>query len=171
MSDELQKLEALLQSGTLTPEEFQLAKQRVLEESPVTEGMGEIEEMKAQLALIQLEREWELERQKYLVSTRYGVKRMPTLYVGIVAVLVMLCPGLVIVFVEFFTRYGIQSNRDPSLKFFLLAYVVILIGVIWSAIREIIKFDRYQKAHPHYMRRRSELLGQNEPIQFEPLSN
>ena len=74
ISDELQKLDELRRNGTLSPEEFEMAKRRVLDE-PQDGGLADyFEEIKAHDALAKLDRGWELERKKYMISrsSRFG---------------------------------------------------------------------------------------------------
>src|SRR5262245_35284278 len=76
LADELQKLEELRQRGTLTEEEFVQAKQSLL--SGAGDAMSaHLDEIKYQNELARVDREWEIEREQYLITTRYGQRVVP----------------------------------------------------------------------------------------------
>ncbi|MBE7380411.1 MAG: hypothetical protein F6J95_003240 [Leptolyngbya sp. SIO1E4] len=52
--------------------EFEIAKRRVLEGRQDTTHDQYLEDIKAQNQLAQLDREWELEREQYMIANKYG---------------------------------------------------------------------------------------------------
>ncbi len=88
--DEIQKLEDLHRRGALTDEEFTRAKAALLAgpAAPAGEPLGQhlsdqLAEVRYQNDLAQIDREWQIERQKYLLSDRYGRWQVPTAGMGI----------------------------------------------------------------------------------------
>jgi len=72
--DELTKLEELRRSGALSDAEFTKAKAALLNEAPAGRGLelgehlaDQLAEVKYQNELAQVDREWESERQQYLI--------------------------------------------------------------------------------------------------------
>lgn len=89
ISDELQKLDDLRRNGTISDDEFELAKKKVLQEPQDAIHSDQLEEIKFQNELAQLDREWELERENYMVSGkrgRYIPGKASSLFGGIVIV-------------------------------------------------------------------------------------
>jgi hypothetical protein len=84
LADELAKLEELRRSGALSQAEFTQAKALLLNPpSPPQSSLGEVlaghlEEVHEQNELARIDREWELEREKYMVADRYGRRQVPT---------------------------------------------------------------------------------------------
>src|SRR5262245_42739651 len=85
IADELSKLEDLRRRGVLSEPEFAQAKASVLAgtsapaDSPLAEHLADqLAEVRYQNELAQIDREWEIERQNYLVADRRGVRHIPT---------------------------------------------------------------------------------------------
>lgn len=174
MSHELQKLEALLHSGTLTPEEFQLAKRRVLEEGSVTVEQEELDVVKAQLALVQLERNWESDQEQYLVFGRNGVKCLPTKDGGIIglgAVVVFFCLGIFLAVAVARGRLGIWYLLRPEAILVELLFLGALIAGTCLSISELIAYNEYEKAYSHFNWRRRDLQDQIASIKSESLAD
>jgi len=83
--DELEKLEDLRRRGVLDDDEFAKAKAALLDgtpdasEQPLREHLADqLAEVKQQNELAQLDREWEIERQQYLIADRWGRRYVPT---------------------------------------------------------------------------------------------
>ena len=89
IADELTKLEELRRSGALSDEEFAQAKARLLNapaapEQPLGQHLSsQLAEVKYQNELTRIDREWEMERQQYMVRDRYGARYVPTAGLGI----------------------------------------------------------------------------------------
>lgn len=89
LADELAKLEELRRSGALTDTEFAQAKAKLLagEAAPangaVADKLGEqLAEVRYQNELERIDREWQIEREKYMVTGRYGRRYVPTPVMG-----------------------------------------------------------------------------------------
>jgi len=95
LADELQKLEDLRRGGTLSDAEFQQAKAALLAggtaaaEQPLGQHLSnQLAEFRHENELARLDREWEIERQQYLIADRYGLRHVPTAGMGIGAAVV-----------------------------------------------------------------------------------
>jgi hypothetical protein len=149
ISDELERLETLRQSGTLTQEEFQRAKERVLSAPPV-ESSQQLEEIKTQNAIAQLDREWELERENYMMTGRYGNRYLPKTESSIAG-------GIILVgFGTFWTLMTLSTGAPIFFPIFGVVFVGI--GVV-NCITGIRKAGQYQFAERRYRERRHRLLG------------
>src|SRR5262249_44458086 len=102
ISDELGKLQDLHRSGALTDEEVTAAKAAVLAKS-TTENQesngpavqSHLEEIKGQNDVARLDREWELERERYLVAGRYGYRYVPSQGMSVLGGIVIVGFGIV----------------------------------------------------------------------------
>jgi hypothetical protein len=90
LADELQKLEDLRSRGTLSDAEFGQAKAALLAgradpaERPLGQHLSDqLAAVRDQNELARIDREWEIERQQYLVADRYGRRHVPTAGMGI----------------------------------------------------------------------------------------
>lgn len=90
LADELQKLDDLRRRGTLSDAEFAQAKAALLGggAAPAAEPIGQhlseqLAEVRHQNELARIDREWEVERQQYLVADRYGRRHVPTTGMGL----------------------------------------------------------------------------------------
>jgi len=77
IAEEIKKLDNLRRNGTLSHEEFEIAKRKVLEGPQDVTESDHLEEIKAQNEVAQLDREWQIEREKYLITGKYGNKHIP----------------------------------------------------------------------------------------------
>ena len=167
LADELAKLEELRRGGALSEAEFAAAKKKLLSAPAGAEpALGEhlaaqLEEVKFQNELAQLDREWELEREKYMVSGKYGRRYTPTAGGG----LALSAGGGA--FGVFWTAmaFGITSGAPDegpfaiAKVFFPLFGVVFTVGAIAYGIHIIGKARQYEQAHEAHQRRRRELLA------------
>ena len=94
LADEIKKLEELRWNGTLTDAEFARAKAALLAKheapaepagAPAPAATGDLAEIRYQNELARIDREWEMEREKYTVANKYGVRSVPTTTMGIAA--------------------------------------------------------------------------------------
>lgn len=88
--DELAKLEELRRRGALSESEFTQAKAALLNGAPASSEpeMGghlahQLAEVRYQNELAQIDREWQIERQQYLIRGQYGTAQVPTTGMGI----------------------------------------------------------------------------------------
>lgn len=95
LADELTKLDKLRRSGALSEAEFEKAKAALLIEIPAAETPPLAQQVSAQLAevkyqneLARIDREWAIEREQYMVRTRYGTRTVPTSGLGVTMAIV-----------------------------------------------------------------------------------
>src|SRR5262245_8985407 len=94
VADELRKLQELHGSGALSDEEFARAKQAVLERAEGGEEAGrgvqqQLDYLKQQNELMQLDQDWDRERQQFLVADKHGHQQLPTKTGSVVGGLVL----------------------------------------------------------------------------------
>src|SRR5438552_12934083 len=85
LADDLNKLNELHFSGALSDAEFEKAKAALIQGSPAAEPhiAEQLADVQSQNELARIDREWEMERQGYLIRNRYGVRTVPTAGMGI----------------------------------------------------------------------------------------
>jgi len=89
LADELTKLNELRFSGALSDAEFEKAKAALLGGSPAANiDNDQLAAVLRENELARIDREWELERQRYLIRNGYGFRQVPTAGVGIAAAVV-----------------------------------------------------------------------------------
>ena len=170
IADELQKLEELRQRGALTNEEFAQAKAKLLASTSETSKPDVSEHLSEQLAevryqneLARLDREWEIERQKYLITDRYGRQHIPTTGMGI---------GIAVVgggFGVFWTIMAIAiTGSGPSdgpfgvaRVIFPLFGVVFVVGAIGYGIYAYSRAQEHDLALAAYQARRRAVRAEN----------
>jgi hypothetical protein len=164
LADELRKLQELHQNGSLTDAEFAAAKAKVISQSetaskPSTDlaMQRHLEEIKAQNAVAQLDRQWELERDRYMVAGQYGVRHLPSKGLSLLGGIVITGFGIVWIAVA----SNVAGGFGGGASFFpLFGLLFIAVGVGMS-IYSFTKASQYEEAHARYRRRRAELLGDN----------
>ncbi len=165
ISDELQKLDELRRSGALSADEFEIAKRKVLHGSEGVSGPDHLEEIKAQNEIAQLDREWRLERENYMVHGKHGHERIPGKASSVIGGLFLV--GFGIFWTVTASRMTGSSGIGPpggagGFGFFpLFGVLFILIGAgtsIWS----FLKAGQYEEAQDRYHRRRQEILNKKQ---------
>ena len=172
LADDLTKLEDLRRSGALTDAEFAQAKAALLNGAPAGTDQPLAEHLADQLAevrhqndLAQIDREWQIEREQYLIPDRWGRRYVPTAGLGL--------GGAVMggVFGVFWTimAFAITSGA-PDVGAFSIAKVVFpLFGVVFVAaavgygLYAYSKAQQYQAAFRAYQDRRARAQGQEPP--------
>lgn len=175
LADDLQKLEDLRQSGALTDEEFEIAKQRVLggttspsasqptRDGESTDGMAaHLAAIAAQNKVAQLDREWEFEREEFMIQGRRGLRRVPrrrdTLFIGPAAI------GSGIVFLviasSFFGALAGPSDAGFAMMFAFVGTLVMLI-IGFSLYHQHQRATEYEAAHQQYQKKRRKLTGED----------
>lgn len=166
IADELQKLEDLRRGGTLSDAEFQQAKAALLAggtaaaEQPLGQHLSEqLAEFRHETELARLAREWEIERQQYLIANRYGLRHVPTAGMGIGTAVV----GGVFGAIWLAMAVSITSGAPDFGPFAIARLVFPLFGVVFimAAVgRGIYCYSRAQKydeAFRTYQTRRSQV--------------
>jgi hypothetical protein len=162
--DELAKLEQLHRSGALSDSEFTTAKAALLSGATAgtEQGLGghladQLAEVRYQNELAQIDREWEIERQQYMIRSRYGIEQVPTAGMGI---------GIAVVggvFGVFWTIMAFSiTSAAPDVGPFSIAKVIFpLFGVLFTGaaigfgIYACSKAQKYQEALEAYKGRRA----------------
>lgn len=161
LADELRKLQELRQDGTLTEAEFAAAKAKVIAQgasssSGTDEAMQQhLEDIKRQNEVAQLDRQWELERERYMVPGQYGSRHLPSKGLSVLGGILIAGFGIVWVGVAATITSGIGGAASC---FPLFGLVFIAVGVGMS-IYSFNKASQFDEAHSRYQRRRAELLG------------
>src|SRR5262249_44557684 len=134
LADELQKLEDLRRSGALSDQEFARAKAALLAGPPAPAGepiaqhlSDQLAEVRYQNELAQVDREWEIERQRYVITDRYGRQQIPTAGMGIGIAVVGGVFGLIWTVVAF----SLTSAAPDFGPFGLIRFVFPLFGLVF----------------------------------------
>jgi hypothetical protein len=159
LADELQKLEDLRRSGALSNVEFAQAKAALLagttaapENQPLAKQLAEV---RLQNELAQIEREWDIERQKYLIQNRYGARIVPTSGMGIGMAVIGGIFGL------FWTVMAVAiTGSAPDIGPFWIAKIIFplfgvlfICGAVGFGIYAHTRAQAYQRAFEEYQAR------------------
>jgi hypothetical protein len=164
IADELQKLEDLRRSGALSETEFAKAKAAVLagatDRPPVEQHLSDqLGEVRYQNELARLDREWEAERERYMITDRYGRRYLPTPGMGI---------GMAIVGGVFGVLWTVMAVAitgsapgggpfDIAKIVFPLFGVVFVVAAIGYGLYAYSRAQEYRKALAAYQARRREV--------------
>ena len=159
MSDELRKLQDLRDAGTLSDEEFAAAKATVLAgghaEAPVDRTVeGHLEEIKQQNEVAQLDREWAMERERFMVSGRYGYRYLPSRGMSLLGGLVVSTFGII---------WTVMAASMGAPVFFPLFGLLFIFAGIGVSAYSFLQANRYEEARLRYQRRRAQLLNRDRP--------
>lgn len=161
IADELTKLEALRRSGALSDTEFGRAKEAVLSGGAAPRGDA-VDALRDEAELARIDREWQIERENYLVTGRNGWGRhVPTTWEGLLTAVVGGAFGL------FWTvmAVGITSGAPDegpfavAKVFFPLFGVVFVVGAIGYGVFVCARARQYEAAHEQYRARRARAGG------------
>jgi hypothetical protein len=78
ISEEINKLQQLHNSGAMTAQEFAAAKAAVLAAANTPGTANDLERMKIENELARLDRDWDFDRDKYMMSRNRGRRYIPT---------------------------------------------------------------------------------------------
>ncbi|HEY1190083.1 MAG TPA: SHOCT domain-containing protein [Gemmata sp.] len=168
LADELQKLEDLRRNGTLTEAEFAQAKAAVLTRTaaapapasaaPGAEKLGEhLAAVRYQNELERIDREWAMERERYMITGKHGRRYIPTVNGGIIAAVVIGAFGAVWTA----TSFAVTSGAPDFGGFGVARVLFPLFGVVFTVfgigygVQAANKATAYTQAHAAYQRRRS----------------
>jgi hypothetical protein len=168
LAEEIKKLEELRWNGTLTDDEFARAKAALLarmDDAPESAKDGEasgnlaahLAEVRYQNELARIDREWEIEKEKYMVTGKHGIRHIPTVAAG---------RGVSIiggVFGLFWTLIAFSITSDAPdggpfqfvRIFFPLFGIAFTGGAIWLGIHLARKAEEYNRALAAYQARRT----------------
>jgi hypothetical protein len=163
LADDLQKLEELHRNGSLNASEFAQAKAALLANpnAPVDGQLGQhlsdqLADVRYQNELAQIDRQWQIEQQRYLIADRYGRRHVPTPGMGI--------GGAVVggIFGVFWTimAFAITGSAPDAGPFPIVKVVFPLFGVLFTGaaigygIYCYNRAQQYQQAFQAYQARR-----------------
>jgi hypothetical protein len=166
IADELSKLEELHRNGTLNEVEFAKAKALLLNGPAPQESLvlaQQQAEIHHQNELARIDREWEMQRQQYLITTRYGMRQLPTTGMGTGTAIIGGAFGV------FWTIMAIAiTGGAPNDGPFVIAKVIFpLFGILFTGgaivfgINCNLKAKKYQEAYEAYQRRRQQVRQQD----------
>jgi hypothetical protein len=161
ISDELQKLHDLHRQGALTDEEFARAKEALLAR-PAPDVQDQLAEIARRQEAERIDREWERERERLLVTGTQGgtyvdgkhvggypVRYVPTRTASVLSGVFTVAAGLV---------WMIVTASMGAGGFALFGLVFIAVGVGW-AVYAYGRAEAYEQAERRYRQRRRRALG------------
>jgi hypothetical protein len=172
IADDLTKLEQLRHNGALSDDEFARAKAALLSGSPAGADpqlgqhlADQLAEVKHQNELAQIDREWAMEREQFMVMTQYGRKMIPTPGIGIGMALIGGVFGALWTIVALsITGNAPDEGPFPIFKMIFPAFgVIFTIGAIAMGLYVYSRALKYQQAFAAYKARRR----QSRPDDFE----
>jgi hypothetical protein len=169
IADELAKLEQLRQSGALTDDEFARAKEAVLRGGgspgePANQHVAEqLAEVRYQNELARIDREWEIEREKYMVAGKYGRRYIPTKGMSLFAAVTGAVGGVI------WTVFAISitGNAPDEGPFALAKGVFPVFGILFICAAVVFgiygysKAAAYKQAQDTYRARRAAIRREN----------
>jgi hypothetical protein len=150
IADELQKLHSLLKIGAITAKEYEQVKAKILSQQQPTESLSQerLLHLELQNELLQINQDWQTEREKYLLYTNDGIPyyEPTTAYVGVMYILgfFAVCLGLWV-----FPSFQIGG-------FFMICLAIL------TPLYTHGKYMQYEEAKTAYMLRRSEIRDKYE---------
>jgi hypothetical protein len=163
LADDLTKLEELRRTGALSEKEFAQAKAQLLG-GPAPAGEAVADALAEQLAetryqneLNRIDREWQIEREKYMAADRYGRRHVPTVGTGRATSIIGGVFGTFWTIMAFTITSGAPDFAPFSLAkvFFPLFGIAFTIGSIGYGIHLTGKAEAYNSAFAAYQRRRA----------------
>lgn len=177
LADELAKLEELRRRGVLSEMEFARAKEAILNgagsgsDPSVGQVMSEqLSDLRYQNELARIDREWEAERERYMITSRYGVRQLPTPGMGTVMAVVGGIFGMLwTVFAFALTSSAPDVGPFPVVKVvFPLFGVVFTIGAIATGLYARSRAIQYQQAYEAYLARRADMRAPHSAREQSP---
>jgi len=154
IADELLKLDELRRSGALTDQEFEIAKKKALEaSSEFVNNTDHLKEIKSQNEIAQLDRKWEIDREKYMGYGKRGRRFIPNKTSSLISGIFVVGFGAV------WITMAISITRGIVMPLFGVLFVIFGVATSFS---HCIKAGKYQEALEEYEQRRSELLGNDD---------
>lgn len=164
LADDLTKLEELRRTGALSEKEFAQAKAKLLagDAAPasdaVAEKLGEqLAEVRYQNELERIDREWAIEREKYMVPDRYGRRYVPTTGASLAGGIGIGVFGLIWTV----TAFSITGSAPDEMPFSLVKVFFPLFGIgftifgVYMGFHAYGKAEAYNKAFAAYQARRA----------------
>jgi hypothetical protein len=160
LTEELEKLHDLYTRGALSADEFSRAKSALLTQPQQTITRPDalvthLDEVQFQNELARIDREWEMERENYVIQSRYGRSHVPT-GSDVTGAVFGAVFGIIWTIVAFtVTSYAPDVGPFPLVKIcFPLFGVVIVIFALVHAARSYSRMQDYEEARRAYEVRR-----------------
>jgi Short C-terminal domain len=157
VADELRKLQELHQSGALTDEEYADAKGSVLAgpaDRPEDSGVkGHLHEIRHQNDIAQLDREWAMERDRYMVAGRWGYRYVPSRGMSLLGGVVITVFGVI---------WTMMTVSMGAPGFFPLFGVVFILFGLGASAYAFIKASEYEAGYKRYRQRRAALMNRRD---------
>lgn len=172
LADDLIKLEDLRRSGALNESEFAQAKATLLNGDPAgpappdTDHLAQhLAEVRHQNELAQIDRQWQIEREQYLIPDRYGRRHVPTAGFGIGGAVVGGLFGVFWTIMAFAITSGAPDHGPFSIAkvAFPLFGVVFTVAAIGYGLYTASRAEKYQAAFRAYQQRRARAQGDDPP--------
>ena len=154
IAKELVELETLLRNGTLSRVEFETAKRLVLS-GKASGSLDPLEEIKIQNEIAQLDRQWTLERESYMVFNHEGPRYIPSKGGSVAGGIA------VVLFGTFWTAMATYLTSFAPFSFAMLFPAFGILFIVVGAASTIASFNKaqqYSQAEANYHRRRQELI-------------
>ncbi len=161
LADELERLQALHDSGTLTDSEFADAKAKVLAENQPSATVAssgvqrDLRRLQIQNEILSLDQSWSDEREDYMLHGRYGSRSVPNESSSMSAA-VFLCVLFLIV--------GIVGASISGGTPIVVMSVLGFLGGIWCGFYYSAKAGIYDAAYEQYQQERRDLTDQLEAL-------
>ena len=155
LTDEIERLSELHAEGSLTDEEFAAAKAKLIagDANPQASSLApdvaaRMTDLTRQNALLQLDHDWESQRQSFMMRGRYGSMYLPTtggaITTGVVGVI---AGGFLLV----------ASTNSPNAGFVPL-FAFIIAGIcLFTAASQFAKAQAFEAAQRDYQERRAQI--------------
>jgi hypothetical protein len=165
LADELEMLDQLRRNGSLSDDEFARAKARLLADPPADPPLGDhLAEVRHQNELARIDREWEMEREQYLITGRYGRRYVPTIPMGVATAAIGGGFGIFWTIMAVSITSGAPDVGPFSIArvfFPLFGVLFILIAVGWG-VYCVSRAHKYEAAYRAYQDRRAEVSGERD---------
>jgi hypothetical protein len=175
IADDLAKLEELRRSGALSESEFAQAKAALLNAPPQPEPSiggqmaAQLDEVRFQNELARIDREWEMERDQYLVADRRGRRHVPTTGGSLIGGLIVVSFGIVWTVVAFtlaqsssrlLAGHPMAGESEGVIPWLFPCFgVLFVLGGAAMSVYAYSKAQRYQQGYQAYQRRRARVLA------------
>lgn len=121
----------------------------------VQEMAGRLERLERESELARIDREWEMERERYKVTSRYGRRYVPSAAAAVVMGVIAVGFGLFWTVMAFGMTAGVAGAPGFG-SIFPLFGLVFIVGGAGVSIYQYNKAEQYQAALAEYQRRRAE---------------
>jgi hypothetical protein len=111
-----------------------------------------MEHLEHQNELMRIDREWEMERERYMVTSRYGRRYVPSMVAAVAMGVISVGFGLVWVFFAFSMASNAGGAFGAVFPLFGLLFIAVGVG---TSIYQFSKAQQYQSAYTDYQRRRA----------------